>query len=169
MDMVEREKIKKSFSKVKEDISILREALELILLELKEIKETLQSLSLRPVLDQSKESLSLDFQKIESIESKSKPAGRIIEKAEKNILRNMKKMIKNEIFGMIETRKLIAISHLQTIICVEKQLCSRASFFNYMKELKEEGIIINKTLDGQRTTQTKKASETKEIQGSLNF
>ena len=162
----ERERIRKSFLNVKEDMSLLKEAIEIISKDLKEIKGELHSLNLRPVLNQSKESLSLDSLQRES---KSKPAEKIIKKAEKNILMNMKRMIKKEILNLIEQKKLITLSHLQTIICEEKQLCSRASFFNYMKELKAEDLIINKTLDGQRITQIKEGSEIKDIQKPLNF
>lgn len=159
----ERERIRISFLKVKEDISLLKEAIELIGNELKKIN---YSLSLRQVLDQSKESLSLNLEKKES---KSKPAEKIIKKAEKKIVMNMKRMIKKEILSIIEQKKLITISYLQTIICEEKQLCSRASFFNYMKDLREEGSIINETLDGQRVTKINEGSEIKEIQKPLDF
>lgn len=166
MESEERERIRRSFLKVKEDISLLKETIEIISEDLKEVKEELHRLNLRPVLAQSKESLSLDSL---PKESKSKPAEKIIKKAEKNILMNMKRMIKKEILNIIEQKRLITISHLQTIICEEKQLCSRASFFNYMKELKAEDLIINKTLDGQRMTQIKEGSEIKDIQKPLTF
>ena len=110
----ERARIRKSFLKVKEDMSLLKETIEIISKDLIDIKEELHSLNLRPVLTQSKESLSLDSSQKES---KSKPAEQIIKKVEKNILMNMKRMIKKEILNIIEQKKLITISQLQIIIC----------------------------------------------------
>ena len=47
------ERIRKSFSKVKEDIYLLKESIETISQEVKTLKETLDNLDLKPFVDES--------------------------------------------------------------------------------------------------------------------
>jgi hypothetical protein len=128
-----------------------------LILQISELQILKQSLSLRPVQAESKtsKSKSKTYTEFKS-ESKLRPAVKMIEIAEKSILKNMKRIIKNEIFKVIEQEETIPISKLYSIICEEKQFCSRASFFNYMKELKDSGLIENKTIEGQRITEVSK-------------
>jgi len=152
--------IKEAFEKIKleqenQDNKLNKHDLDIkeILNEMVEIKEALQNLSLRPVQAQSK-TLRAES-KTKTKESKLRPAVKIVQIAEKNILKNMKKIIKNEIYKIIEHEETIPISRLKEIICEKKGFCSRASFFNYMKELKQAGLIKNQTIDGERVTKIK--------------
>ena len=112
-------KIKKDMNKQDQEINYLKESNKELLQEIKLLKEIIKNTP-QPRIE---ETPKLENKKLET---------EIVRKFN----RNKKDVIKHKILDIIKTKN-ITLAELREIVVEQQEYCSKASFYRYLKDMKE--------------------------------